>query len=158
MDAAIDRLLDIYASAMATPRAPGDALRAAARHLSRIARPLKEADLLAARLDAAARDLAAARARADALVVQVADGSDHVGRLEQAVSATHRELAAARHEAQSAKHQAQSAKKEAADLRGEVAAFRSLATLKLRDAVLRTPLIGPLLQSGARGVVKRLRT
>jgi len=143
MEPAIDRLLDIYASAIAAPQGPGDASRAAAIHVSRIARAFKEASELSARLEAAAQDLAVGRAEADAVRVQVEAFAAEVSRLDRKLGLKDHELELAR--------------EEVADLRGQLDTFRSLPTLKLRDAVLRTPVIGSLLQSSARGVVKLLR-
>jgi glycosyltransferase involved in cell wall biosynthesis len=136
MEPAIDRLLDIYALAISAPPGAGDGSRAAAVHVSRIARAFKEASHLGPRLEAAAQDLAVARAEAESFATQVSRLEDRLGLTDHELTLAHGE---------------------AADLRGQLAAFRSLPTLKLRDAVLRTPVIGSLLQSSARGVVKLLR-
>ena len=160
MEPAIDRLLDIYSAAMAAPPAPGDASRSAAMHCSRIARPLKEAHSLADRLHAATRDLEALRADLDAHVrasgeqaaaaavlqtrvseLQVRQAEST--RLEQQLRARDRELASARAAVRA--------------LESEVAAYRSLSTIRLRDAMLSAPVVGPVLQAGARGLAKLLR-
>jgi hypothetical protein len=38
----------------------------------------------------------------------------------------------------------------------EVEAFRALPTIRLRDAVLRAPVVGRVVQAGARGLSKML--
>jgi hypothetical protein len=39
-------------------------------------------------------------------------------------------------------------------LEHRIAAFQSLPTLRLRDAVLKTPVVGPALQAGARRLAR----
>lgn len=123
LESAVDRLLAIYAAAMAGRREPTGASQAAARHLVRIARPLKDAynvSILARNL---ARDLELARSER-ALAVD---------RLQSQLNAVERELEATQER-----------------LDTELAAFRSLPTLRLRDALLRVPLVGSVLRAGAR--------
>jgi hypothetical protein len=160
MEPAIDRLLAIYSAAMASPPGPGDASRAAAIHCSRIARPLKEAHHIADRLHAVVGDLERVRAELDAQVraraQQATAGQARQARveelqvrqsestlLEQQVRARERELVSARDEVRA--------------LESEVAAFRSLSTIRLRDAVLTAPVVGPVLHAGARRLAKLLR-
>ena len=160
LEPAIDRLLSIYSSAMLAPPGPSDPSRAAAIHCSRIARPLKDAQQLAARLHMAVRDLEAVRADLDAQVKASAEQStaaavvrtrvDELERrqsesalLEQQLRARERELASARDELRT--------------LARQVDAFRSLATIRLRDAVLAAPVVGPALHAGARRLAKLLR-
>jgi hypothetical protein len=160
MEPAIDRLLAIYSAAMAAPPGPGDASRAAAMHCSRIARPLKEAHRLADRLHTATRELDGVRADLDAerrasaeqaeaahvLEARVAELQVHQSEsalLEQRLRARERELA--------------SACGAVGTLESQVAAFRSLSTIRLRDAMLTAPVVGPVLQAGARRLAKLLR-
>jgi hypothetical protein len=128
IEPAMDRLLDIYSAARAAPPGAGDALQATAAYCSRIARPLKEAHGLARRVGILAAELQLARAELDAR--------------SNAAGECGRQLAAAR-----------------ADLRAlesQVAAYRALPTLRLRDALLRAPVVGPVLQASVRHLARLL--
>jgi hypothetical protein len=157
LEPAVDRLLAIYAAAMASRREPGGVSEAAARHLVRIARPLKDAyndSVLARNL---ARDLELARAERDAEILARSQDAararqDAHGRaravegLQNRLNTLERELAAARDRADC--------------LEADVAAFRSLSAVRLRDAMLRVPFVGSILHAGARRcahAVDRLR-
>jgi hypothetical protein len=63
--------------------------------------------------------------------------------LEQQLRARERELTSARDEIRA--------------LESLVTAFRSLSTIRLRDAVLTAPVVGPVLHAGARRLAKLLR-
>jgi Glycosyltransferase Family 4 len=115
LEPAVDRLLAIYAAAMTGRRETAGASQAAARHLARIAPPLKEAYALGIRLRDLACDLELARGERDAQILALAEAVARAERLDV-----------------------------------ELAAFRSLPTLRLRDAVLRLPLVGSVLKAGAR--------
>jgi len=119
LEPAVDRLLAIYAAAMAGQHQTAGASQAAARHLARIARPLKDASHLSIVAGDLARDLELARRERD-----------------ETLTVAERELEAAR--------------TRATRFDADLAAYRSLPTLRLRDALLRVPVIGPLLQAGAR--------
>jgi len=147
LEPAVDRLLAIYAAAMASPHQTAGASQAAGRHLARIARPLKEAWHLSTVTRDLARDLELARSERDAKTLALAEAialAEGVARAERTdvdglqvrLATTERELEAAR--------------TRAAGLETEVAAIRSLPTLRIRDALLRVPMMGPLLQIGAR--------
>jgi hypothetical protein len=136
IEPAIDRLLDIYRAAMAAPPGPGDASRAAAVHCCRIAQPLKDVYRLADELRAVAADLALTRAERDAQTRKVERALD-----------THAE----------ALQSGASLLEEVRTLQREVDAFRSLTTLRVRDAVLRMPVVGPVLRGGARRLRKLMR-
>ena len=135
MEQAIDRLLDIYAAAMTSPHGPGDPSRAAALHCCRIARPLKEAYTAEDRLRRLASELDAARAEIGTARAVIDEHS-------RAARECERQLACAHREVQS--------------LQSRIAAFRALPTLRLRDTVLKTPLVGPVLQASARRLAKLL--
>jgi glycosyltransferase involved in cell wall biosynthesis len=119
---AVDRLLTIYAAAIAGQRETAGASLAAARHLARIARQLKQAYDLSIVARNLARELEAAQDRARNLQTQVA----------------------------TAERELQAARDRTSRLDTELAAFRSLPTLRLRDALLGVPLVGSVLRSGAR--------
>lgn len=121
MTQAIDRLLDIYQSAMTAPRGSGDPLEAAAAHCCRIALPLKQAHKVADQVQAMAAGLAQADAERDRLTRDAARDRDRLTGLQR-----------------------------------EVDAFRALPTIRLRDAVLRAPVVGRVVQAGARGLSKML--
>jgi hypothetical protein len=121
MEPTIDRLLDIYRTAIAAPPGGGDASRAAAFHCCRIAQQLKRSYDLGGQVESLAAELQIVRA--------------HVGECE-------RDLASARAEAQT--------------LSQEVGTFRALPTLRLRDVVLKAPVVGPAIQAGARRFAKLL--
>jgi len=121
MTQAIDRLLDIYQSAMTAPRGSGDPLEAAAAHCCRIALPLKQAHRVADQVQAMAAGLAQADAERDRLTRDAARERDRLIGLQR-----------------------------------EVDAFRALPTIRLRDAVLRAPVVGRVVQAGARGLSKML--
>jgi glycosyl transferase family 4 len=186
MEPAIDRLIEIYGSAIATPAGAGDPSRAAAIHCTRIAGPMKEAPTLRTRLDDALHDLAVAQGEADSLRAtletvtraastaraelvetqsELAAAQVEVGDLQRRLATattnltardeqlrtTARDLAQARTVAVQASASAAQASTAAEELRHEVTAFKSLRILKLRDAVLRIPVVGWLLRSGTRG-------
>jgi glycosyltransferase involved in cell wall biosynthesis len=142
IDPAIDRLLDIYAAAMAAPPVSGDASRAAARHCSRIARRLKQVNGDAYRAHALAGELQRAR---DELAAQSHDARAEAARLAGVLRESarlERELAAAR--------------EALAERERHLAAYRVLPTLRLRDSIVKTPIVGPVIQAGARRVAKLL--
>lgn len=149
IDHAIDRLIEIYSAAMTSPTGPGDASRAAAIHCSRIARPLKEAAAVQDRLWRLTTELESARAEIDAH----SRASRECERQLAAARESERQLAAAQQSAR----QLETARAELQGLQRQVAEFRALPTLRLRDALLKAPVVGPLLRAGARGLAKRLR-
>jgi len=106
---------------------------------------LSESSLVEQQMQARERELASAReeahtlqTRVEALEVQLSESS----LVEQRMHARERELASAREELHA--------------LESQVAAFRALPTLRLRDAVLSTPVVGSVLQAGARRFAKLL--
>jgi chromosome segregation ATPase len=149
MEPAIDRLLEIYAAAMAAPPGPGDATRAAAIHCSRIARPLKEAYGAAIRLQALTGDLERARAGNDALQTNLEALRGQLCSVEEKRGERDRELASARDDIQTLQNHI-------AALQRQIAEFQALPTLRLRDAVLKTPIVGSALQASARRLAKLL--
>ena len=182
IEPAIDRLLGIYTAAIAAPPASGDASRAAALHCCRIARPLKQSYELGVRLETLQGDLEQARAeraaqqatathalqtRLQALEVRLAESrlveEQLRARERELVSAgerirpLERELTTARQELHAVDTELASARQELRALDSELAAFRGLTSLRLRDAVLRAPMVGSVLHAGARRVAKLLR-
>src|SRR6185437_16587696 len=121
MPQAIDRLLAIYQTAIASPRGAGNPLQAAAAHCCRVALPLKQAYGMVEQLRAMAADRAVANAERDRLVQQAAIERDRLTGLQQTSQR-------------------------------EIEAFRALPTIRLRDAVLRAPVVGRVVQAGARGL------
>jgi len=144
MEPAIDRLMAVYAAAMAAPPGVGEASRAAAVHCSRIARPLKQAYDVAIRLQTLGGDLALARAEINAQSQALQAGLPESSRVDREMRARERDLAAARELVRA--------------LETQVAAFQALPTLQLRDALLRAPVVGPVLQVSARLLAGLLRS
>lgn len=164
MTQAIDRLLDLYARAMAAPRDSGNASRAAANHCCRIAPPLKEAYTTLIELQRVGRDLEQARTElnarsqedarrlaAAAAAVQTSEAlaASQAKLLEQHLRDRDRQLSSTRDELASTHA-------ELHRLRSQVAEFQALPTLRLRDTLLRTPMAGPWLQAAARRLAKLL--
>jgi hypothetical protein len=125
MTQAVDRLLDIYQSAMTAPRGSGNPLQAAAAHCCRMALALKQAYGVADQLRAMTASLALADAERERSAREAAGVRDR--------------LTGVQREAQR-----------------EIEAFRTLPTIRLRDAVLRVPVVGRVVQAGARGLSKIL--
>jgi hypothetical protein len=206
LEPAIDRLLEIYASAIASPPGSGDPLRAAAAHCTRIAAEMKEAPVLRVRVSRAAQDLAVVQAELEASRAQVAtamqalagttenlaaaqadnealrvrvtaaaadldvakgearllrsrvqDLNDRVALVGADVANRDEQVRTALRDVAEARAAAARTSGEVETLRREVAAFKALPTLKLRDAVLQAPVIGPLVRSAVRGLAALLR-
>ena len=173
-ETAIARLLQIYANAIGTPTGLTDPSRAAAVHCSRIAVALKQTYRLneqVARLESelevarqAERHVAGGRAlqaRIDGLVAEL----EHLGArnrdalaqhardtraLDDRITVLRADHAQRQVGAQNTAHQLASALQQLEVLQDQIAAFRRLPTLRLRDAVLRTPLLGAAIQRIAR--------
>jgi glycosyltransferase involved in cell wall biosynthesis len=129
METALDRLLAIYAAAMAAPPAAGDAARAAAEHLQRLVVPLKKSHELSLRVQELTRDLEIARAEA---AQSLATALDHGRALQDQLD-------------------------HGRALQDRIAAYQALPALRIRNAVLRLPLAGSLLRTGARALAHLLR-
>ena len=98
LEPAVDRLLEIYAAAMAGQHETAGASQAAARHLARIARPLKDASNLSIVARELARDLELARRERDAETLAAAQDRARVrdvDRLQVRLATAERELEAA---------------------------------------------------------------
>jgi hypothetical protein len=177
LEPAVDRLLAIYAAAIAGQHQTAGASQAAARHLARLARPLKEAYGLSIVARDLARDLELARRERDAETLVLADAvararqlETDVDRLQVRLATTERELEAARNRAaclgadrdrgqdrlSTLERELKASEERAKCLDADLAAHRSLPTLRLRDALLRVPVLGRLLQTGARRCVHAL--
>jgi hypothetical protein len=129
MEAAVDRLLAIYTAAMAAPPAAGDAARAAAEHLRRLAGPFKQSRDLSLRVQELSHDLEMARAEA---ALNLATALDHGRALQDQLD-------------------------HGRALQNQIAAYRALPALRVRDAVLRLPLAGSILRASARTLARLLR-
>ncbi|MEO7271457.1 MAG: glycosyltransferase family 4 protein [Vicinamibacterales bacterium] len=202
-EVAVARLLQIYATAMETPKGSGDASRAAAIHCSRIAGPLKQAYRLNQQVAGLDTELDAARRALDGIAESQRSGSASNAalalRCDEAIRETerqatenlalqarldslladlaclhaeHRDLqarhladtraqegcvkalrhaqAARQADARESAQQLAAAQQHVEALQREVAAFHRLPTLRLRNALLRTPLLGAAMQRMAR--------
>jgi glycosyltransferase involved in cell wall biosynthesis len=150
LEPAIDRLLAVYAAAIATPAGPGNPSQAAARHCARIARPLKEAYLVRDRLEGVRREFALVRGELDAALRALATQGEMLQALRSASADAEPLLRARDAELDETRAQLRL-------LREELAAFQALPSLRLRDAVVSVPAIGPALQATARRLAKLLR-
>ena len=151
MQPAIDRLLAIYEAAMAAPPGADDASGAAARHVSRIARPLKEAYGLGVHLQKMTTDLALARSAFDA-------ASERIRALESSATVLESSAGVLTQELRAREQELTGARERERLLREQVVAVQSVATLRIRDAVLRVPIVGPVLHTGARRLAQLLRS
>jgi glycosyltransferase involved in cell wall biosynthesis len=170
LEPAVDRLLAIYEAAMAAPPAPGDASRAAADHLRRVIGPLKQVHDTSLRIETLAGDLATARGERE----------DLAGRLAACESAAARDAAVARDDGRALEDRVrglQAKGSELARLAGgmpaiqddlsrarhrietlerQIAAFESLPSLRIRNALLRIPIAGRLVQACGRRLARLL--
>ena len=151
MQPAIDRLIAIYQAAMAAPPGRGDPWEAAARHVSRIARPLKEAHGLAVRLQTMTADLTLARSALDA-------ASERIRALESSAAAFESSAVVLGQQLRAREQDLTRARDEERVLREAIAAAQSVATLRIRDAVLSVPIVGPAMHAGARRLAQLLRS
>jgi hypothetical protein len=141
---AIARLLEIYAAAMTTPPGTSDPSRAAALHCSRIAKPLKQSYYLherVIRLESEAEVM-----RRDLLDIRVLQGHIAALRVEESEH---------RRSAQETAQRLATTLDQVELLERQVAAFQALPTLRLRDAVLRIPVLGAAMQRIARRFTAR---
>ncbi len=174
LEPAVDRLLDIYAAAIAVRHQTSGASRAAARHLARIALPLKGAYDLSILARDLTRDLDLARRERDAEAIvarelareleltrkerdaEAGAARNMAGELElarrerQAESLARADAVGRAAVAEQVRAQLEASEERAKRLAADLAAYRSLPTLRLRDALLRVPVLGRLLQTGAR--------
>jgi hypothetical protein len=144
LEQAVDRLLEIYQRALVRWRAQAGAAddraatRAASRHLSAIAGRLKrvdEARETAAQLSA---ELTAAQRRNEQLAVELRESRSVVER-QRAEAATE---ACAKQELESRLERSQQ----------HLATYESLATIRLRNALVRVPLVGDITRAIAAAV------
>ena len=144
MEPAIDRLVAVYEAAIAVPAAGGNASEAAARHVMRIARPLKEAHDVGVRLQTTTQ-------RVRDLESSVAALESSSRTREATNTALERQLRQREQELDDACH-------EARRLREQIETMRSTATLRIRDAVLNVPVLGAAMHAGARRLAHLLRS
>jgi diaminopimelate epimerase len=151
LEAAVDQLLDIYTRAMtehqrrassdgSNTQSCADAQRAAARHLRSVALRLKGAYELEAAVHMRSGELAAARSRHDLLV------HEREALLRQVEILTN-EVAAA-----GILNQHLTDERDA--LQQLVAAYRALPSLRLRDGLIRMPILGSTAQRAARWLTR----
>lgn len=145
LEAAVDRIVALYLRAIESPPAEGCAGRAAASHLQTITRPFKDAWNVGVRLRISEEDVRLARAERDAAN---AERAVLAGRL-QAVQDCVKDLEAS---VATLETSLESARRRAAVLEETTAQYRNLTALRLRDAVLRLPLVGPTARLAARAL------
>ena len=135
LEDAVERLLTIYANAMATPAEPYDPPRVAGEHLRRIASHLKRAGSVSTTNNELTLELEMARAELDTLRTELV-------RRNEVLLATAESLAAAGDRERL--------------LQTQIAAYQALPSLRVRDGILRIPLVGPALRAGCRFLAGRL--
>jgi hypothetical protein len=180
LEGALDRLLDIYRRALdeharSDSSAPAsvasiEAQRAAARHLCSIASRVKDAEALTRKAASLSEDVLAARTLTETL-------ANERGTLQESLARAHREAQLAREEAQRVREEAWigrefehrrldelqamraavAQQQEAlAEQQRIVAQFRALPTIRMRDAVIRVPLLGATARRAARWLARAL--
>jgi hypothetical protein len=164
LDAAIDRLVALYEYALEAPRDAGDASLAAARHISLIAAPLKDAGRLTIRLKQRDGDVETLRTECEHHAAAVSALTDAIGALKRDLDGVRRErdvAIAAREQAQVLSERASRLDRELMasrahvnTLEAELARFKALPTLRVRDSLLRIPLVGSVLQAAARRLAR----
>jgi glycosyltransferase involved in cell wall biosynthesis len=138
LEAAVDRLLSIYARALDDRPDGGDPMAAAVAHLQRIALPFKESGAVSVRVKTLAGEVELARAERDALAAAAAD--------HDRIRAEHDSLRAG----------LEATRERVRALEQQLAAFEALPTLKVRDALLRIPVVGPVVRTTARRLARLL--
>jgi glycosyltransferase involved in cell wall biosynthesis len=128
LERALDRLLTLYADAMAAPAEACDLATVMTDYLRRIAQPLKSANALSVSCQVMTAQIAANEAQIAANEAQIAANEAHI-----------------------ASDQAQIAACEA-----RLAAYEALPTLRIRNGILRIPLVGGILRAGSRYLADRL--
>jgi glycosyltransferase involved in cell wall biosynthesis len=145
LEAAVDRLLSIYARAIDEPPDDRDPLGATVAHLQRIALPFKESSAMSARVQTLSGELELARTERDALEARLRA-------IEVAI--VDRELIRA--ERDSLRTLLDLTRERELILEQQLNAFHSLPTLRVRDALLRIPVVGPVVRTTARRLAKLL--
>ena len=147
LEPAVDRIVALYEQAIDSPPAEGCAGRAAASHLHKVAKPFKDAGSLGFRLRVSEENVRLARDERDAansertaLIGQLRAVQEYVKNLEASVTALETSL--------------ESARQHTAMLEGTIAQYRNLAALRLRDAVLRLPVLGSTARLAARALTR----
>ena len=129
LDTAVDRLLTIYTETMAVPVERCDPSQVAGDYLRRIAPTLKRAGGLTTHCYRLVQDLETARAEVGTLRGQLQQKDEALA------ETSHRLRAASDRER---------------FLEAQVTAFQALPTLRVRDGILRIPLVGRALRAGCR--------
>jgi hypothetical protein len=168
LEAAVDRLLDIYTRAMtehqrrassdgSNAQSCADAQRAAARHLSAVALRFKRAYELEATVRTCSGELAAAHTRHDLLVHELATALSRHDLLVHEREALLRQVETVTNEVAAARRLNQQLTHECDVLQQLVAAYRALPSLRLRDGLIRMPILGSTSQRVARWLTRSAR-
>jgi glycosyltransferase involved in cell wall biosynthesis len=146
LERAVDRLLNIYADAMAQPPNECDLASVMADYLRRIAEPLKSVHHLSIANHELARRLEAMQAERDTAERLRRETADLLRterlRTGEEVAASARTLSAASDRERV--------------LQARIAAYEALPTLRIRNEILRIPLLGGILRVGSRYLANRL--
>jgi Glycosyltransferase Family 4 len=165
LEAAVDRLLDIYTRAMtehqrhassvgSNAQSCADAQRAAARHLSSVALRLKGAYELEAAVHTRSCELAAAHSRHDLQAHDLEAALSRHDLLVHEREALLRQVATLTNEVAAARSLNHQVTTERDVLEQLVAAYRALPSLRLRDGLIRMPILGSTAQRAARWLTR----
>jgi hypothetical protein len=146
LETAVDRLLSIYARAIDDSPAGGDPAAATIAYLQWIAVPLKERNSMPGRIETLSGEVELARGERDALQADL--------RAAEAAGAPEQERLLA--ERENLRVLLESTRDRERMLEHQLREFRSLPTLRVRDALLRIPLVGPVVRTTARRLAKLL--
>jgi hypothetical protein len=146
LEAAVDRLLSIYAGAIDDPPTGGDSTAATIAYLQRIGVALKERNLMPGRIETLSGEVELARGERDALEAAL--------RAAEAAGAAEQERLLA--ERENLRILLESTRDRERMLEHQMREFRSLPTLRVRDALLRIPLVGPVVRTTAKRLAKLL--
>jgi Glycosyltransferase Family 4 len=152
LEPAVDRLLEIYARALAdfSDRAPTSddwrcSQRAAARHLSSIAIPVKQAPTTEQRVQALTSDLAAVNALADRYAEELAGAHAQLREATVQIDTLTCEIDVLKREQHAVSERI-------------VDKYEALSILRLRSALMRIPIAGPAARRASRWLAERLTT
>jgi hypothetical protein len=159
LEPAVDRLLEIYARALtegaAHTNTSDDWLcgqRAAARHLSSIAIPVKQAPATAQRVQALTSDVAAVNALADHNAEERAGAEARLREANVQIDTLTREIDVLKRRLEALEREQHVATDKI------VGTYEALSILRLRSALMRIPVAGPAARRASRWLAERLTT
>jgi glycosyltransferase involved in cell wall biosynthesis len=158
LDLAVDRLLQIYQRVLdergelTSVRSSGeaDAQRSAARHLASIVARLKQSENLAREVAGLTQEIASEQALQTTLKDDLAGLQIRCDALHRELDVTRKLLEQTRSEVDTRCRQLEAIRTTAAEQERLVGEFRALSTLRIRDALVRLPVLGAPARRAAR--------